>query len=114
MDEMPQADQCIRVFLLGSQSIFGNGIKNLLSREPYLEIVGYEDASEKAIEHIKELVPDAVIIVGNGSPEIVLNILHGSVDVKVIHLNLENNTICIYHGEQRKVKGIQDLLLAIR
>lgn len=112
--EMPHVAHKIRIFLLGSQSIFGNGIENLLSREQFIEIVGFEETSDQAVDHIRELAPDVVILVGSGSPEIVLRILQGGVGIKIIMLNLEKNSICIYQGEQRVVQGIQDLMLAIQ
>jgi hypothetical protein len=40
-------------------------------------------------------------------------ILREGVGTKVIGLNLEDNTVCIYRGEQRVVKEVEDLVEAI-
>ena len=43
----------------------------------------------------------------------VVRILREGVGTKVIGLNLQDNTICIYRGEQRVVKEVEDLVEAI-
>jgi len=43
----------------------------------------------------------------------VMRILREGVGTKVIGLNLQDNTICIYRGEQRVVKEVKDLVEAI-
>jgi len=39
--------------------------------------------------------------------------LREGLETKVIGLNLQDNTICIYRGEQRVVKDVKDLVEAI-
>jgi len=82
-----------------------------------LEIVGRETDIDKAIERIRELRPDVVIVDSGdpaGDPTIaVMRILREGVGAKVIGLNLQDNTICIYRGEQRVVKEVKDLVEAI-
>jgi len=43
----------------------------------------------------------------------VMRILREGVGAKVIGLNLQDNTMCIYRGEQRVVKEVKDLVEAI-
>ena len=43
----------------------------------------------------------------------VMRILGAGLEIKVIGLNLEDNTLCIYCGEQRVVKEVGDLVRAI-
>jgi len=102
-----------RVLILSSHPLFGRGVESLLCRETGLEIVGWETEVDKAVEHIRELQPDVVIIdSGDLAPE-VLGILREGVGTKVIGLNLQDSTMCIYRGEQRVVKRIEDLVEAI-
>jgi len=61
--------------------------------------------------------PD-VVIVDSGDPAddpmpAVMRILREGVGIKVIGLNLQDNTMCIYRGEQRVVKEVKDLVEAI-
>jgi hypothetical protein len=43
----------------------------------------------------------------------VLCILREISDTKVIGINLEDNTICIYREERREVRAVEDLIKAI-
>jgi len=106
-----------RVFMFSSHSLFSRGVESLLRRETGLEVVGWEADVDKAVERIKELQPD-VVIVDRGDPGCdptlaVMRILRQGVVAKVIGLNLQDNTIRIYRGEQRVVKEMQDLIEAI-
>ena len=105
-----------RVFMLSSHSLFGQGVESLLCQEAGLEIVGRETDADKAIGRIKELRPD-VVIVDSGDPTcdpapVVMRILREG-GIKIIGLDLQDNTLCIYRGEQRVVKCIEDLVEAI-
>ena len=106
-----------RIFILSSHPLFGRGVESLLRQETGLEIVGRETDVDKAIERIEELQPD-VVIVDSADPAgdstlVALHILREGVGTKVIGLNLQDNTIGIYRGEQRVVKGVKDLVEAI-
>ena len=106
-----------RVFILSSHPLFGQGVESLLRREAGLEIVGRETDVDKAVERIKELQPD-VVILDSADPACdptpaVMRILKEGLGTKVIGLNLQDNTLCIYRGEQRVVKEVKDLMEAI-
>ena len=106
-----------RVFILSSHPLFSQGVENLLRREAGLDIVGREADADKALERIKEIRPD-VVILDCAEPECdptlaVMRILREGLETKVIGLNLQDNTICIYRGEQRVVKDVKDLVEAI-
>lgn len=106
-----------RIFMLSSHRLFSQGVESLLRRDTGLEIVGRETDVDKAIERIKELRPDAVIL-DDAEPKCdptpaVMRILGEGLGTKVIGLNLQNNTICIYLGEQRVVRCTEDLIEAI-
>ena len=106
-----------RIFMFSTNPLFGQGVESLLRRETGLEMVGRETDVDKAIGRIKELQPD-VVILDSGDPACdltpaVMRILREGVGTKVIGLNLQDNTICIYRGEQRVVKEVKDLVEAI-
>ena len=102
-----------RVLILSSHPLFGRGVESLLRKETRLDIVGWEADIDKAVERIRELQPDVVILdSGDPTPE-VLRILREGLGTKVIGLNLQDSTMCIYRGEQRVVKRIEDLVEAI-
>jgi DNA-binding NarL/FixJ family response regulator len=106
-----------RIFILSSHPLFSQGVENLLRRESRLEVVGREVDVDKAMERIKELQPDVVILDG-GDPAYnltieVMHILREGAGTKVIGLNLQDNKMFIYRGEQRVVKEVADLVEAI-
>jgi DNA-binding NarL/FixJ family response regulator len=107
----------MRVLIVSSSPLFSQGVESLLRQESSLEVMGREVDVDKAMERIRELKPD-VVIVDSGDPACgptpaVMRILREGVGAKVIGLNLQNNTICIYRGEQRVVKEVKDLVEAI-
>jgi DNA-binding NarL/FixJ family response regulator len=106
-----------RVFILSSHALFSHGVESLLRQEPGLEIVGWETDVDRAIERIQELRPDVVIFDNNDLEVdfrlVVMRILKEGLGTKVIGLNLGDNTICIYRGEQRVLKEVKDLVEAI-
>jgi DNA-binding NarL/FixJ family response regulator len=106
-----------RVIILLSYPLFGQGVESLLRRETGLEVVGRETDANKVIERMTELRPD-VVIVDSADPEcdpvsVVMRILRERVGTRVVTLNLQDNTMCVYRGEQRVVTQVQDLLEAI-
>jgi chemotaxis response regulator CheB len=106
-----------RVFILSSHPLFGQGVESLLRREARLEIIGQETDVDKAVERIKELQPNVVILdcaepTCDPTP-VMMHLLKEGLDTKVIGLNLQDNTLYIYRGEQRRVKDVQDLIEAI-
>jgi AmiR/NasT family two-component response regulator len=106
-----------RVFILSSHPLFGQGVESLLRQEARLEIVGQETDVDKAVERIKELQPN-VVILDCTEPRcdptpVVMHILREGLETKVIGLNLQDNTMYIYRGEQRVVEAVKDLVEAI-
>lgn len=107
-----------RVFLISHCSILTQGLESLLDKEPELTVVGWEADLEKALRQIRALQPD-VVIVEDGDPEgvralAVLRILQWTTGTRVIGLNLTDNTIFIYEGEQRVITEVTDLVAGVR
>lgn len=102
-----------RVFMLSNQLLFSRGVENLLCQQANVEIVGHEADATQAIERIRELKPDVVILdskdLASSPSTTVALILRETPTAKVIALNLENDRICVYRGEQRAAQSIDDL-----
>ena len=52
----------IRVFLVGSQVLYREGVCTALAKESDIEMIGEADDGEEALEQIKPLSPDVVIV----------------------------------------------------
>ena len=104
----------MRVLLFAEPSMFDEGIEAILRREPGLEIVGREEDPEVALRLIKEASPD-VILVADGeaaiglAPELMRMVRQGS-HVRMVEVHLATNTLCIYHGEQQRIREAGDLV----
>ncbi len=103
--------------MLSSHPLFSQGVETLLRQREGFQIVGHENDADKAIEVLKQLSPDIVVLDTSApspdSCQVILSILNASPEIKIIGMNLENNTISIYSGEQRIVHQVQDLMQAI-
>jgi DNA-binding NarL/FixJ family response regulator len=108
-----------RVFIFSNRSLFTQGVDSLLEREPGLEVVGWETDPDEAIRRIRKVQPDVVILASEDatlwpSADAIRLLREGlGTKIKIIGLNLQDNTLCIYHGEQREVKEVGDLVRAI-
>jgi TorA maturation chaperone TorD len=106
-----------RVFLLSCHPLFGQGVELLLCQEAGLDIVGRQTDVDRAVEDIQKLRPDAVIV-ASSDPEndfapVVMRILREGAGTKIVGLDLRDNTVCIYRGEQWIIKEVEDLVKAI-
>jgi DNA-binding NarL/FixJ family response regulator len=108
----------LSVFIVSSHLMFGYGLENLLRRNTDLKILGQETNIRRAINQIKELKPEVVIIYADeshhSSQAIILEILNANPDTKVIALNLQNNNFYIYQAAQWVTTSLEDLLNAIK
>ena len=108
----------IRVLMLGCNPLFRESIEILICREMKVEIVGRETSIDRAFECITTTKPD-VIVMDSSNPEfdhgrVVSRVLELGLSIKVIGLNLNDNRIWIYRGEQKVAKAVQDLVDAIK
>lgn len=106
-----------RVFVLSRHTLFCDGIVALLSQETGFDVVGQETELSSAVDLIKSLRPDVVIInCDDPEPDLsqaVVSLLQNSLGVRIIGLSLEDNKISIYRGEYKQVRQVEDLLQAI-
>ena len=82
-----------------------------------MEIVGRETSVERTLKRVETVHPD-VIIVDSSDPEfdhgkIFSQVLQLGLVMKVIGINLHDNRLCIYRGEQKVARETKDLLEAI-
>jgi DNA-binding NarL/FixJ family response regulator len=107
----------ITILVVSNHAMFARGLENLLNRNPQFQILGQETTVAEAIEQIKNLYPDVVILDSTGtSPKKagLKQILQAGGDTGVIDLSLTNNDLCIYQASQKTVKSVRDLLAAIK
>jgi TorA maturation chaperone TorD len=112
-----QAGARKRVFLVTASTLFGRGVENLLRQEPRLEVVGCEADAERALQRIEELAPDAVIFEESGADswlrQALTGILIRRLGTRVIGIDLHDSSICVYRGERRIAREVEDLVEAI-
>ena len=106
-----------RVFLFCQNLLFSEGVGNLLHQDERLQIVGHESDPTNAIRQIHRLQPDVVIIDGDDPTSdlgpVMASILQESLQARIIGLNLQFNTMCLYRVERRDIRQVQDLMEAI-
>ncbi len=107
--------------------MFQHGLESLLSQQNGVDIVGRATNPDLAIEQIKTLQPDIVIVDNTKLPvdliSKILQTLNDQRNMKVIGLNLHDNQLTLYQRNQSvaveyqklewRVDGITDLLNAI-
>jgi chemotaxis response regulator CheB len=106
-----------RVLLVFSSRLFGLGVENLLRQEPGLAVWSCEPDVNKAVERIHALQPDVVIVehreLAVDLKDAVRQMLRACEHLTVIELDLEDDTACIYSGQQQAIKHVQDLVEVI-
>ncbi len=104
-----------RVFILGSQSLFAQGVQSLLSGQPGIEVVG-SASGPGALAQAQALAPDVVLIEARGEEQsrLAAQVLEALPGAKVIGLSLEDNCIHTYYQQMKQGRRVEDLLEAIR
>jgi DNA-binding NarL/FixJ family response regulator len=106
-----------RVLILSNGSLLAQGVDSLLDREPGVQVVGWETDLDEAICRIREIRPDVVILIDEDTSDCLspaaLRLLREGGGIKIIGLNRQSNTLCIYCGEQRVVEEVADLMEAV-
>lgn len=108
----------LSVFIVSSHLMFGYGLENLLRQRTDLKVLGQETQIKRAIDQIKNLKPEVVIIYADEShlrsQATILEILNANPDTRVIALNLQNNNFYVYQAAQWETTSVEDLLEAIK
>ena len=90
----------IRILITDDHQLFREGIVNLLSASPQIEIVGQAENGQEAIEKSKALKPDIVIM------DINLPVINGVVATRILHTELPAIKVLILsmHAEKHFIK----------
>lgn len=107
-----------RVFVLSDGSLLGEGVRMLIGREADLDVVGCETDVDRAIERIREIQPDIVILdqdawPGEPGPKM-MSLQEKGAGIKFVGLSLQGNTVRCYWRETRMVERVEDLMKAIK
>lgn len=106
-----------RIFMIASQPLFSQGIESLLRGQAGLKIVGRETDAALAVHQIRKLKPDVVVLdtkdLASAPFLVVARLLQAESGIKIIAMNLENQKIRVYRGEQREAQCVDDLVKAI-
>ena len=115
----------LRVVLVDDHRMMGEGLRALLAREPDIEVIGEASDGETAVEVVRKLAPDVVVmdvgLPGLNGIEATRRIKAERPDVAVIALSVYTN----HHFVQRmlaagaagyvpKIKTHDELLRAVR
>ena len=102
------------IFIVSRYSLFSKGIETLLHQAEGLEIVGCEKDLAQAIEQIRFLQPDVVIVDSRDSDAnrgtIMMQVMKEGLRTRVVGLSLNDNKIYVCHGEQRTIEELKDFL----
>jgi DNA-binding NarL/FixJ family response regulator len=103
------------VFVISNHLMFKRGLESLLGQRHGLNIIVSDEINRmQAVEQIRALQPDIVILDSTGSRDDysleLINILSATPRIKVISLNLNSNQLLFYQLEQRSVTDLQDLI----
>lgn len=105
-----------RIVILSSQSLFSEGVRQLLCRAQGLDVV-VVDATPAAVQSLGELKPDMVILDSadpNCDPTPILTqVLREKADATLVGLNQVDNvacTLCVHHRIVRDVSDLLDIL----
>jgi chemotaxis response regulator CheB len=108
----------VRVVVVSSRSLFGQGIEHLLCEQPELDVLGWEGDRDSLRRLIDQLAPDVVILdCGKLECDSVLELVRSLKDrskIKTILVSLDETCACIYRGERRSIVDLDSLLDLIR
>jgi len=107
----------MRVLVLSDESLFNLGVQNLLRQYSTLEIRSCESDLGAVLACLQTFQPQVVILDSDqqhGAPASEwMHILRSWPEIKLLGLDLEDNSICIYRGETQQVREVEDLVRAI-
>jgi len=90
----------IRIIITDDHQLFRDGIANLLSASPQLEIIAMAENGQEAIKKAKKLKPDIVIM------DLSLPIINGVDATRILHNELPETKVLILsmHAEKNYIK----------
>lgn len=106
------------VYVISEHLMFSHGLESLLRQlSPPVEIIGHEDNLDRAIQQVKSLQPDIIILYTHNplttGASLARQILESNLRVNLISMSVDDNKMYSYQFSQRMVKGPEDLISAI-
>ncbi len=101
-----------QVYVIWTNPLFRETV-HLLLDHPDIELVGMHSDYTAALENILVIKPDTIVVeeVEGVLPQEIRNFLESySWDAHIVGFNLYDNTLSIYHHEQRVVSQSDELL----
>jgi chemotaxis response regulator CheB len=108
----------VRVLVVSAQPLFGQGIEAWLRQQRGLDILGWEAETGKAIANIQHLQPDVIILdtstFTKDPTTALMQLLSSTSDSAIIGVDLRDNSISIFSGEQQATQPVGELLRILR
>ncbi len=108
-----------RVFLVYVNRLVCEAVNVLLSREG-IRLIGMETDPDLALRLVTGLLPDVVLVEGNGAGtdaglmSRLAAMVYEHENLRIIRLSITDGQVHIYHQEQRRLVTTQDLIQAVR
>jgi DNA-binding NarL/FixJ family response regulator len=100
--------------LLSSRSLFRESLRDLLSRQPQIQIVGSADSENEATELLKELDPDAILIDrGDTTLSSAATRLLNTSASRIVEVAMEDRGLTVYSRRRISNATPEDLVMAL-
>jgi chemotaxis response regulator CheB len=107
-----------RVLICGKSCLFFQGLVSLLHQDPELDIMAWDSEVGESLVTAQGVVPDVVIVSDIESlayPALTaVRCLKEGRSIKIIEVNLRDNSIYICRGEGQTISTVEDLIDAIK
>ncbi len=107
-----------RVLIVSTYPLFGQGLENLLRGEEEFQIVGREKDINRAIDQVRTLQPDVVIVDTKDREadrgKIMMQIIQEGLQTLVVGLDLSDDKVYFCRGEQKHIEELGDFLGALK
>jgi DNA-binding NarL/FixJ family response regulator len=106
----------IGIFLVCDQSMFGQGLCALVRQEPEFDLLGQASDPETVREQIEQYQPDVILAQCNQDNILphLLDCLGAGQVQRVITVDLDNNSMCVFTGDCQAIAAAENLISAIR
>jgi chemotaxis response regulator CheB len=103
----------MRVFVVSSHPLFGQGMEEWLRQETALAIAGRENSLATAARRIGQVQPDVILLdITHKAKDLttaLLRFFRNKSGAKVIGVDLQDNSVCIYCEERLVIQDLADL-----
>jgi chemotaxis response regulator CheB len=106
-----------RVLVVSDRLLFGQGVEEFLRQAAGLDLVGIATSLEEALALIEKLHPDVVVFqCGQGDRDGIpplMSCLRDKLVDRIVAVDPQENTLCVFSGKRRLVRAASDVLDAI-